>query len=66
MTAHEWMLDIVKAAEELGYGIRYVSRNEIGVIRPEGNGFFDIDIKGVFVNGDLLRRTLVAVKGESK
>jgi hypothetical protein len=60
--AHEWMLEIVQAAEELGYLVRYVGVDEIGLVRSQGNSYLDISLKGKFVNGKLLRDTLVPVE----
>jgi hypothetical protein len=60
--AHEWMLEIVQAAEELGYLIRYVGFEEIGLVRSQGNSYLDISLKGKFVNGKLLRDTLLPVE----
>jgi hypothetical protein len=59
------MLEIVTAAEELGYGIRVVSREEITLTRPLGNGYIDVTLRGQFVNGRLLRETLIPVEKES-
>jgi hypothetical protein len=65
--AHEWMLEIVTAAEELGYGIVGIANDEIRLTRPVGsNGYIDVTLRGQFVNGRLLRETLIAVKGENK
>jgi len=61
-TAHEWMLDIVATAEDMGYLVRYVGVDEIGLTRPELRSYTDITIKGRFVNGRLLRDTLVPVQ----
>jgi hypothetical protein len=60
--AHEWMLEIVQVAEELGYRIRYVGVDEIGLVRSQGNSYLDISLKGKFVNGKLLRETLLSVE----
>jgi hypothetical protein len=60
--AHEWMLEIVQAAEELGYRIRYVGVDEIGLVRSQGYSYLDITLKGRFVNGKLLRDTLLPVE----
>jgi hypothetical protein len=60
--AHEWMLEIVQAAEELGYLIRYVGVEEIGLTHPHGHSYVDLTLKGKFVNGKLLRDTLAPVE----
>jgi hypothetical protein len=59
--AHEWMLEIVQAAEELGYLIRYVGVDEIGLTHPHGHSYVDVTLKGRFVNGRLLWETLLPV-----
>jgi len=61
------MLDIVEAAEDLGYYVRSVSVEEIALTRPNMKSYTDITIKGRFVNGQLLRDTLVpALSGSAK
>lgn len=59
---HEWMLDIVQAAEELGYRVRFVGGQKIGLARPEGRSFIDVELEGLFVNGAALRRILQPVE----
>ena len=58
-TAHEWLLDVVAAADELGYLVRHVGVEEIALIRQDLNSYTDVTIKGRFVNGRLLRDILV-------
>lgn len=62
---HEWMLDVVKTADELGYLVRSVAPDKIGLSRPEGRSFVDVDLSGLFVNGAALRRILQPVSKES-
>ena len=62
--AHTWMLDIVEAAEELGYYVRSVSLESIELTRPELKSFTDITIKGRLINGAVLRQTLMPADRE--
>ena len=62
--AHTWMLDIVEAAEELGYFVRSVSLDHIELTRPELKSYTDVTIKGRLINGAVLRQTLVPAAKE--
>lgn len=64
--AHEWMLELVTAAEELGYFIRSVGPDEIALVSPKAAGYVDVTIKGRLVSGALLRQLLVPVEKEAK
>ena len=57
-TAHDWMVELVTAAEELGYLVRSVGPDAIALTKPD-RPYVDIDIRGRFVNGALLREMLV-------
>lgn len=55
------MLEIVAEAERLGYRIRWVGVEEIGLTRSAKGSWTDVTIKGRFINAQALRDILVPV-----
>ena len=53
----EWMADIGKAADELGYGVTRLEPRAVDLVHIDSG--MEITIESVFLSGDWLRQTLV-------
>ena len=61
MSATEWLTEIGKAADDLGYGIVSLELGRIALVR---NGHASIVIETALLTGSLLRELLVSQKVE--
>lgn len=63
MTPSEWLADIGKAAEELGYGITELTPFRISLVERQGDA--EITIESRMLSGDFLRRHLILIPHRS-
>lgn len=63
MALPEWLADIGKAADDLGYGILNISPDSITLVGRQDE--VTIVLESHFLNGDLLRSRLVKIPHRS-
>lgn len=61
MTSEEWLLDIGRAVDELGYGIVRLEPNSI-TLTARRHPDVEIEITSVFLSGESLRRWLRPIR----
>ena len=63
MTPTDWLTDLGKAADELGYGITSIEPSRITLIQQQGDA--EITVESHFLSGDFLRSHLKAIPHKS-
>ena len=56
MSPVEWITDIAKAADELGYSILSIAPRQVRLVSTRGG--VEIMLESVFLSGDLIRSAL--------
>ena len=58
MKQEDWLRDIGKAADDLGYGVTFLEPRQVEIIPVRDQREIRIRIDSIFLNGDLLRELL--------
>lgn len=62
MKQEDWMADIGKACDELGYGVTDLRPGDVEMIRLHKGGEVRVRIESYLLTGDLIRQVLAPVK----